>query len=82
MEILEDATRNLVYARAQYEVAEDDFANGRIQAYDLGVRQKFKLEAVKSYQEVRAALTKDLYQLELLSKTPIFNVSITSTEKK
>jgi outer membrane protein TolC len=82
MEILDDATRNLVYARAQYEVAEDDFANGRIQPYDFSVRQKLKLDAVKSYQEVRSALTKDLYQLELLSKTPIFNVSITSTEKK
>ena len=82
MEILDDATRNLVYARAQYEVAEDDLANGRIQPYDFSVRQKLKLDAVKSYQEVRSALTKDLYQLELLSKTPIFNVSITSTEKK
>lgn len=72
MEILDEVNRNLVYCRAQYDAAEDDFAKGRILEAELSNKEKLKLDAVKQYQETKSTLIKDLYKLEILSKTPIF----------
>jgi len=63
----------MAFAKAQYQVAENEFINGKVDASSLSERKKIQLDAASEYEMTRAILNNSLLKLEVLSKTSIIN---------
>jgi len=63
----------LTLAKAQYKDAENDFINGKISTKELNVQKGFQVSAMTDYEETKSSLTKELLQLEVLTKTQIIS---------
>ncbi|MDD4190771.1 MAG: TolC family protein [Mangrovibacterium sp.] len=61
----------LTFARAQYQMAEKEFINGKIEVQDLSQQKANQASALVDYEHTRASLNRALLQLEILSKTEI-----------
>ncbi|MPL85128.1 hypothetical protein SDC9_31096 [bioreactor metagenome] len=73
LNILKLRSENLVISRAQYEIAEKNFANGTIDSGELSVEKQRQTVALEQYENTKAELTKNLLIIEIISRTPILN---------
>lgn len=71
--VLRLKAESLSFANTQFELAQQDFLNGNMQAGDLGQVKTMQMNALESYEQTKAELNKALLQLEVLSKTKILN---------
>lgn len=73
LSVLRLKTESLSFANTQFELAQQDFLNGNIQAGELSQLKKIQTDALETYENTRAELNRALLQLEVLSKTRILN---------
>ena len=73
LSVLRLKAESLSFANTQFELAQQDFLNGNMQAGDLGQVKTMQMNALESYEQTKAELNKALLQLEVLSKTKILN---------
>lgn len=73
LSVLRLKAESLSFANAQFELAQQDFLNGNIQAGDLGQIKSMQMNSLESYEQTRSELNLALLQLEVLSKTRILN---------
>lgn len=73
LSVLRLKTESLSFANSQFEVAQQDFLNGNIEAGELSKIKLIQMDALETYESTRAELNKALLQLEVLSKTKILN---------
>lgn len=73
LSILKLKAEYMTLAKAQYQVAENEFINGKLEAGALSERKKNQIEAASEYEITRAILNNSLLKLEVLSKTSIVN---------
>ena len=73
LSVLKLKSENLSFANAQFELYANDFRNGNIKIGELNTVKKIQTDALDSYEETRAQLTRNILQLEVLSKTKIIN---------
>lgn len=71
--VLKLKVESLSFANAQFDLAQQDFMNGNIQAGELSQIKRIQMDALESYEQTRAELNKSLLQLEVLAKTNILN---------
>lgn len=71
IKMLESQAEQLVIAKAQFNVAENDFLNNTITAETLYQRKSFEATAINSYENTKQELCVSILTLELLSCTPI-----------
>lgn len=73
LSVLKLKAESLSFANAQFELAQQDFLNGNMQAGELRQLKSIQMDALETYENTRAELNKALLQLEVLSKTKILN---------
>ncbi len=73
LSVLRLKAESLSFANAQFELAQQDFLNGNIQAGELSQIKSIQMNALESYEQTRSELNLALLQLEVLSKTRILN---------
>lgn len=73
LSILKLKAEYMALAKAQYQVAENEFINGKLEANSLSERKKIQLDATSDYENTRAILNNSLLKLEVLARTPIIN---------
>nr|WP_320038368.1 TolC family protein [uncultured Bacteroides sp.] len=73
LSILKLKVEYMALAKAQYQVAENEFLNGKVDASLLSERKRIQIEAASEYENTRALLNNSILKLELLSKTSIVN---------
>ena len=71
MTMLKAASERLVIAKAQYDIAETDFVNNKIEAEALYRSKNFESSAVDDYERIKKQLNMDLLRMEVISCTPI-----------
>lgn len=69
--VLKIKAESVTMANAQYQAAEQDFLNGKIEIDALNQRKRIESDAMETYENTKAELNKALLQLEILSKTKI-----------
>lgn len=69
--VLKIKAESVTMANAQYQAAEQDFLNGKIGIDALNSRKSIESNALETYENTKAELSKALLQLEILSKTKI-----------
>ncbi|MDD3062880.1 MAG: TolC family protein [Massilibacteroides sp.] len=69
--VLKIKAESVTMANAQYQAAEQDFLNGKIEIYVLNQRKRIESDAMETYENTKAELNKALLELEVLSKTQI-----------
>ncbi|MDD4514740.1 TolC family protein [Massilibacteroides sp.] len=69
--VLKIKAESVTMANAQYQAAEQDFLNGKIEIDELNQRKSIESDALETYENTKAELNKALLQLEILSKTKI-----------
>lgn len=69
--VLKIKAESVTIANAQYQAAEHDYLNGKIEIDELNQRKKIESDAMETYENTKAELNKALLQLEILSKTQI-----------
>lgn len=73
LSILKLKAEYMAFAKAQYQVAENEFINGKVDASLLSERKRIQIMAASEYETTRAVLNNSLLKLEVLSKTTIIN---------
>lgn len=73
LSVLRLKAESLSFAKAQSDLAQNDFVNGNIEMGDLSQIKSIQMNALESYEQTRSELNKSLLQLEILSKTKILN---------
>ena len=73
LSILKLKAEYISFAKAQYQIAENDFINGKIEASSLSDRKRIQIEATSEYETIRAILNNSLLKLEVLTRTSIIN---------
>lgn len=73
LSVLRLKAESLSFANAQFDLSQQDFLNGNIEAGDLSQIKRIQMDALESYEQTRSELNKALLQLEVLSKTKILN---------
>jgi outer membrane protein TolC len=73
LSVLKLKAESLSFANAQFELAQQDFMNGNIQAGELSQVKSIQMNAHESYEQTRSELNRALLQLEILAKTKILN---------
>ena len=73
LSVLRLKAESLSFAKAQSDLAQNDFVNGNIETGDLSQIKSIQMSALESYEQTRSELNKALLQLEILSKTKILN---------
>ena len=71
--ILKLKAEYMAFAKAQYQVIENEFINGKADASLLSDRKRIQMEAASEYETTRAILNNSLLKLEVLSRTSIVN---------
>lgn len=71
--ILKLKAEYLAFAKAQYQVGENDFLNGKGDAKTLSEQKQIQITAASDYELSRASLNSSLLKLEVLTRTPIIN---------
>lgn len=59
--------------QGEYQLAENSFRNGSVEAYTLSEIKKRQVEANTQYEEIRTKLNIAIFQLEILANTPIIS---------
>lgn len=70
---LKIASQALALVQGEYQLAENSFRNGTVEAYTLSEIKKRQVEANAKYEETRTKLNISLFQLEILTNTPIIS---------
>ena len=70
---LKIASEALALVQGEYQLAENSFRNGTVEAYTLSEIKKRQVEANAKYEETRTKLNISLFQLEILTNTPIIS---------
>lgn len=73
LSVLKLKAESLSFANARFELAQQDFLNGKIEAAELSQSKSIQMTALESYEQTRAELNLALLQLEVLAKTKILN---------
>lgn len=73
LSVLKLKAESLSFANAQFELAQQDFLNGKVEAGELRQIKSIQMNALESYEQTRSELNRALLQLEVLSKTKILN---------
>ena len=73
LNLLESASQRMVTARAQYDVIESDFINGKSDAEVLYRSKSYVSAAVQDYERIRKELNNAILTLEVISCTPIIS---------
>ena len=73
LSILKLKAEYMAFAKAQYQVVENEFINGKAETSILSDRKKIQLEASTEYESTKAILNNSLLKLELLTRTSIIN---------
>lgn len=73
LSVLKLKAESLSFANAHFELVQQDFLNGHIDAGELSKNKIIQMDALETYENTRAELNKALLQLEVLSKTKILN---------
>lgn len=73
LSILKLKAEYMAFAKAQYQVVENEFINGKIEASLLSDKKKVQTDAASEYETIRAILNNSLLKLEVLTKTPIIH---------
>lgn len=73
LSVLKLKAESLSFANAQFQLVQQDFLNGHIDAGELSKNKITQMDALETYESTRAELNKALLQLEVLSKTKILN---------
>ena len=73
LSILKLKAEYMALAKAQYQVAENEFINGKLEASLLSDRKRIQIEASSEYETTKALLNNSLLKLEVLSRTSIIN---------
>lgn len=73
MALLKSAAESLVFANAQFKVAENDFINGKITLGELSNNKSLQVTAISTYENNRILLRSALQKLEILAKIKILN---------
>jgi hypothetical protein len=73
LSILKLKAEYMAFAKSQYQVVENEFINGKVEASLLSDRKKIQLEAATEYETTRALLNSSLLRLEVLTRTSIIN---------
>lgn len=73
LSVLRLKAESLSFSNAQFELAQQDFLNGNIDAGELGQIKTIQMNAHESYEQTRSELNRALLQLEILAKTKILN---------
>lgn len=73
LSVLKLKAESLSFANARFELAQQDFMNGNIQAGELSQVKSIQMNALEAYEQTRAELNMALLQLEVLAKTKILN---------
>lgn len=71
--VLKIKIETLNLANAQYNLAESNFINGKIDALQLSQQKSVQLSAFTDYEQTKAILNKGILQLEVLTKTKIIS---------
>ena len=71
LNMLKVESERLVIAQAQYNVAESDFVNNKIDAEALYRSKSFEEASINEYERVKKQLNHEILRLEVLSCTPI-----------
>lgn len=71
LSVMESAAQSMATARAQYQLAEADFINGKLDAQALSRQKSIENSAIREYEQVRASLNSSLLRLEVLTNTRI-----------
>ena len=71
--ILKLKVEYMALAKAQYQVAENEFINGKLEAYLLSERKRIQIEAASGYETTRSLLNNYLLKLEVISRTLIIS---------
>lgn len=79
LSVLESAAESMATARAQYQLAEADFINGKLDAQALSRQKSIETSAIREYEQVRSTLNSALLRLEVLTNTRIITPE---TDKK
>lgn len=70
---LESVTEAMTMAKTNYDGAETDFLNGKLDMQSLARQKSIEASAIRAYEEVRRALNSALLQLEVFTNTPIIS---------
>lgn len=73
LSVMESAAQAMATARAQYQFAEADFINGKLDAQALSRQKSIENSAIREYEQVRASLNSALLRLEVLTNTRIIS---------
>ena len=73
LSILKLRVEYFALAKAQYQVAENEFINGKLEATQLSEKKRIHIEAASEYESTRATLNNSILKLELLTRTSIIN---------
>jgi len=73
LSILKLKAEYMAFAKAQYQVAENEFINGKLEASILSDRKRIQIEAASEYESIRAILNNSLLKIEVLTRTSIIN---------
>ncbi len=73
LSVLKLKAESLSFANAQFELVQQDFLNGKVEAGELRQIKSIQMNALESYEQTRSELNRALLQLEVLSKTKILN---------
>lgn len=70
---LKVATEAVSLVQGEYQLAENSFRNGTVKAQTLTEIKKRQVDLNKLYEEIRTKLNTSLFQLEILTNTPIIS---------
>ncbi len=73
LSVLKLKAESLSFANVRFELAQQDFLNGKLEAGSLSQIKDMQMDALESYEQTRAGLNRALLQLEVLAKTKILN---------
>ncbi len=71
--VLQKKMEHLTIATARMEVVENEFTNGHALIIDLNEAKKMEMEAYETYKSTESAITSEILNLEILSRTKIIS---------
>lgn len=73
LSVLKLKAESLSFANTRFELAQQDFLNGKLEAGSLSQIKDTQMDALESYEQTRSELNRALLELEILAKTKILN---------
>ncbi|RZF59434.1 TolC family protein [Sphingobacterium corticibacterium] len=71
--VLQKKMEHLTIATARMEMVENEFTNGHALISDLNTAKKMEMEAYETYKSTESAITSEILNLEILSRTKIIS---------